>query len=212
MTSKSRFIVFEGLDGAGTSTQLHLLQRALENKSIGVEATKEPSTGPLGALIRQAIEGRLILDQISLSLAFAADRADHLFNVHNGIMKSLNADRWVISDRYVLSNLAYQAADGVDVDLLLKINSFAKTPDLTIFVDTDPVICMDRIQNRSTHFELYHHLPKLELVKNNYVKFLSNKDLTGSLLIVSGLSTREEIHHQIWKYVRELFLNDASLV
>src|SRR5258708_30726739 len=98
-----RFMVFEGRDGSGSSTQADRLRRWLVEAGRAVETTREPSTGPIGAVIRQAIEGRVALDPLTLALAFAADRCDHTRHDHNAIVMTLASGRWVITPRYVLS-------------------------------------------------------------------------------------------------------------
>jgi dTMP kinase len=149
--SSGRLIVFEGLDGAGSSTQLRLLASWLGQRGQVVEETREPSNGPFGAVIRQAIEGRLQLVPEVLALAFAGDRADHLLNRANGMALALERGSWVLCDRYVLSSLAYQSADGVDLDWLIELNRHARAPDVTVFVDTPVEVCLQRIAARSGH-------------------------------------------------------------
>lgn len=78
---RGRFIVLEGIDGAGTTTQAALLADALRARlGVEVELTREPTDGPLGRVLREALSGRAPLDPVALALAFAADRADHVHN------------------------------------------------------------------------------------------------------------------------------------
>jgi dTMP kinase len=188
-----RFIVFEGLDGAGTSTQVYKLRDFLINKGIAAEVSKEPTNGPIGSVIRQAIEGRVTLDPKALALAFAADRVDHLFNNFNGVMNALSDGRWIISDRYVLSSLAYQGLEIRDLPWLEEINKFVITPDLTIFVDTPVAVCADRIGQRSNHFELFHSSEKLENVAMNFTRVHGLAQLTGKLIVVDGDQNPDEV-------------------
>lgn len=109
-----RFIVLEGLDGAGTTTQTERLASLLRSEGHDVVTTREPSDGPVGTMLRQALTGRLGLPQgrgplaqETLALLFAADRTDHL---HARILPALEQGKVVLCDRYVLSSLAYQGA------------------------------------------------------------------------------------------------------
>src|ERR1700738_411689 len=102
-----RFVVFEGLDGAGTTTQSFLLAKALRRRGIPTEVTQEPTSGHFGAALRQIVEGRLTVDPLTLAKGFAADRSDHLHNESNGIEKALASGSFVICDRYLLSSLDY---------------------------------------------------------------------------------------------------------
>src|SRR4051794_32222422 len=156
MSGTGRFIVFEGLDGSGTTTQVSRLGERLTEAGIRTELTKEPSNGPLGAALRQVIDGRVQLDPASMALAFAADRTDHLFNEHNGVKKLLAEGHWVICDRYVLSSLAYQPSETIDQGWVEKINALAIEPDMTVFLDAQPTVCMERISARSSTDELFH--------------------------------------------------------
>lgn len=191
------FIVIEGLDGSGISTQIAVLRGWLSGRGITVEGTKEPSRGPFGAVIRQAIEGRLTLDDRTLALAFAADRVDHLYNPVNGIRQHLASGRWVISDRYVLSSLAYQGAAGLDPEWLLEINAFALEPDVTIFIDTPPDICIQRIHQRSSSLELYDDVQQLREIHRLYGTWLARGRLTGHLVTVNGSQNEGDVSRDL---------------
>src|SRR5690349_10994916 len=97
------FLVLEGLDGAGTTTQLECLSRALRQRGATVCATREPSDGPVGVMLRQALTGRLglkggaPLSHETLALLFAADRMDHL---QAEVLPALERGETVICDRY----------------------------------------------------------------------------------------------------------------
>lgn len=192
-----RFIVFEGLDGAGTSTQVSHARKWLTESGVAVEVTREPSSGPIGALIRTVIEGRTTLDARSLALAFAADRCDHTYNEHNGIRITLDSGRWVICDRYVLSSFAYQTNALVPIDWLRSINQYALQPDLTVFVDTEPEVCVQRIDRRSAHSELFHHAVELARVRRNYYEVLRDGPFTGKILVLDGNKSERVVSKEL---------------
>jgi dTMP kinase len=195
------FIVFEGLDGSGTSTQVSRLRRNLLSLGLDVEVTEEPSGGPIGVLIRQALSGRINLDMHSLALAFAADRLDHLYNNQNGVVKSLKEKRIVISDRFVLSSLAYQSIEIDDFNWLKSINSKIIKPDLTIFIDTPLNECIKRISGRSSHQELFHSHEKLKKVRANYLKAMSISPELGDVKKFDGAKTIDSLHKNISRFV-----------
>lgn len=180
-----RFIVFEGLDGAGTSTQAALLAEWLRGRGISVDLTREPTDGEIGRLIRQVLSGDTKTSPAALALLFAADRIDHLERP-DGVKAALAAGRWVISDRYVLSSVAYQSADGIESAWAAEINRHAITPDLTIFVDTTPEVCMRRIEARGGRREIFETLPRQRAVLDQFRAALANSALTGSLARVDG--------------------------
>ncbi len=191
-----RFIVFEGLDGAGTSTQLELLAAWLREQGIDVETTREPSTGPFGSLIRQILVGDVAASPAALALAFATDRIDHLERA-GGVRETLESGRWVLSDRYVLSSIAYQGSDGMDVEWLHSINARAFEPDLTIFIDTDPAICMERIRARGANPERFEGLDRLKATLRQYRIAIEDGRFVGTLLEIDGNGSREDVYRRI---------------
>src|SRR5690242_1367991 len=117
------FIVLEGIDGSGTTTQAARLAQTLQARGARVHATREPSTGPVGRLLRQALTGTLVADErpvqldfCTLALLFAADRMDH---VRREIEPALARGEVVISDRYDLSSLIYQSETSPDAEQYL---------------------------------------------------------------------------------------------
>ena len=179
------FIVFEGLDGAGTTTQLHRLHGSLLRRGLRVDATSEPTNGPIGRVLRDAIEGRIALDPVAQALAFAADRADHAFSP-DGIAAALRDGRWVLCDRYVVSGLAYQAALGLDLGWLATINALVPKADVTIFIDTPVNVCAARIAARGGGADLFHETVFLTTVRGRYEDVLATSEMLGTLLRIDG--------------------------
>lgn len=131
------FIVLEGIDGSGTTTQLGLLERHLQGRGRRVHATREPSAGPVGRLLREILLGGHRLpdgapaDGLAMALLFAADRRDHL---SREIEPALAAGIDVVSDRYLLSSLAYQAQEA-ERDWVATLARDLRAPDLTLLLD-----------------------------------------------------------------------------
>lgn len=159
------FIVIEGIDGAGTTTQAKILAEALSARGLPVHLTREPSDGPIGVLIRQALTGRVVVpgihgtrapDWATMALLFAADRVDH---VDAEIAPNLVDGVTVISDRYDYSSVAYQSVtSGGSEDVaswVREINRFARRPDLTIVVDVPAEVALRRRESRGKARELY---------------------------------------------------------
>src|SRR3954464_11602121 len=110
---KGRFVVLEGIDGAGTTTQVaRLAERLRKDGGQPVRVTREPSDGPIGSLVRQVLTGRIVIPGgrapggATMALLFAADRMDH---VESDIEPFLGQGGIVVSDRYDASSLAYQS-------------------------------------------------------------------------------------------------------
>lgn len=141
--SKGRLISFEGVDGAGKTTQLELLENWLESRHIPFIGTKEPGGTPLGAEIRHLLLNRPDLSRtitpLTETFLFQADRAQHFADV---VVPALESGKLVISDRCFDASIAYQGyARGVDVKLVEELSLIAtqgRKPDLTILLDLDP--------------------------------------------------------------------------
>lgn len=138
-------MVFEGLDGAGTTTQSRLLAEALRTRDQRVRLTAEPSDGPLGRMLREHIRRERDLDPLTAALLFTADRADHLATT---IRPALDQGAWVVCDRYLLSTLAYQGASGVDRSWILASSRLFAVPDLTVVLTVPEDVRMQRLRAR----------------------------------------------------------------
>lgn len=164
MSSRGLFVVLEGIDGSGTTTQAKLLAEALERRGTPVCLTAEPSTGPIGKLIRKALTRQLedgsgkehSLSWSAMALLFAADRVDHVESV---IRPALEQGQTVVSDRYVLSSLAYQSVTSPEgegsVPWIREINGRAMRADLTLVIDVDPDVAAVRRAARGGPPEIF---------------------------------------------------------
>jgi dTMP kinase len=163
---KGRLIVFEGIDGSGISTQTARLQSYLETAyQVKAILAKEPSEGPVGALIRQVLTKRLQgVDDRTLALLFAADRIDHN---RSKILPALNQGDYVICDRYLWSSYAYQGRE-IDSGWIKEINRYATKPDLTVFIHVRPETAIQRITKSRFQTELFEKTEILKQVLNNY--------------------------------------------
>ena len=139
--NKGLLISFEGLDGAGKSTQMSMLERWLETHHIPFVHTREPGGTPLGIEIRQLLLNRPELAIVPLAEAFLfqADRAQHFATL---VIPALHEGKLVLTDRCFDASIAYQGfARGVDVELIKQLSLLATQgyqPDLTILLDLDP--------------------------------------------------------------------------
>jgi dTMP kinase len=172
---KGKFVVLEGIDGAGTTTQISRLQRFLEARGIKSVITREPSDGPVGTVIRNALRGRIRLPEAggggpladeTIALLFAADRVDHLASE---IVPALERGVWVLSDRYVDSSVAYQGTL-IDIDWVMKINRYAVRPDLTFFFDVDVDAALGRINASRVQKDIFEKRELLLRVAEGYRK------------------------------------------
>lgn len=188
-----RFIVFEGIDGAGKTTQLNRLYKDLTAKGYDIQITQEPSSGPCGILIRQALRGDINLDAATLALLFAADRTDHIEH----IKKALEAGKTVLCDRYLLSSIAYNS-DVLSADWILQINDVARRallPDLTILFDLPVDDALARIDRRGDKKERFEEKEKLQRIREHYLHWA--KELPERILVIDGSDTSDAISRQL---------------
>lgn len=157
------FVVFEGLDGSGGTTQLGRLADALAARAIPCLCTREPSDGPVGRLIRAELAGGVVSDRVFPAL-FAADRRDHLERV---VLPARAAGRWVLSDRYLLSSLAYQAS-ALGFEKVWSLNEDFPAPDLTVLLELDVGACLARIEARGAVRDRFETRERLEAVAAAY--------------------------------------------
>ena len=201
--ARGKFIVFEGIDGSGLTTQAGLLRGWIESQGRECYLTKEPSDGPAGSVIRLVLANRLSLGSEALALLFAADRVDHLAT---DIEPKLAAGINVISDRYYLSSLAYQSLD-CDLSWLRDINRLVIAPDLTILMNTPPELSVKRIQRNRWHIELFEDVLTLERVRQRYLAVA--RDLVAHeglrIAVLDGSDPLEKVRKQVRTLAATLF-------
>jgi dTMP kinase len=196
-----RFIVLEGLDGAGTTTQGALLAARLIEHDIPVELHKEPTDAPLGKIARAFTDGELHLEAETVALTFAADRIEHTVEIR----ALLDAGTWVISDRYVASSLAYQTSQGLPFEWVRTLNSRAMEPDATVFVDTSVATCVARLEARGEfNTGPFDKATALEKARELYVQAFASDVPLGRLVEIDGDATREAVADAIWAALETL--------
>lgn len=173
------FIVLEGIDGSGTTTQI----RALAPRLQPCVVTCEPTYDEIGLLIRDRMTRNADLSQgkkIALALLFAADRIEHIDDL---IHPYLNCGHDVLSDRYVMSSFAYQSLDS-PLKWIQMLNAHARDPDITFFVDVPVDLAQERILERAkkenTPVSIFDRLERQQRIFEQYHTVLATKGaLTG---------------------------------
>ena len=182
MNKRGHFFVFEGIDGSGKTTQIHLLQKRIEQQGVRCMETK-------------------------ISAMFAADRLDHLQNETDGLCHKIEEGISVISDRYVFSNYAYQSVS-VPLEWLVQLNAQAAKllrPDCHIFIDVDPTTAMERMAAGRFHTERYETSDRLTKVRDRYLSLFEQFQDTERILIVDGNRPVDTIANDIWTQVSALY-------
>ena len=173
MNSKKRgkFIVFEGIDGAGKSTQAKLLYQFLKKEKRKVILTSEPTKGPIGKTLFIFLGKKEKLNALGLQLLFCADRAYHLEKV---VLPYLKKGYDVISDRYFFSTIAYGLLEIKDFSWLYRLNEKFILPDITFLLDLSEKESLKRIKKDRDKSSLFEKEKILKEVRKNYL-FLRKK-------------------------------------
>lgn len=192
------FVVFEGIDGSGKSTQARLLADRMRRSGLSVLLTSEPSDGPVGALIKSFTLRPKPEEEAHL---FMEDRRDHLRRV---IIPALNEGRIVICDRYVYSSAAYQGARGLDPSAIIAENcAFALRPHVTFLLEIPVEEGLARIRSgRGDRFSTFEIEDELEKVAGIYSSLND-----PSIVRIDGLGSQDRIHAQIVSTLSRLGLS-----
>jgi dTMP kinase len=199
----NNFIVLEGLDGAGTTTQLKKLKIELEKLGKNVYTTNEPTSRPIGKLVRTVLSGDFKTTDLALARLYSADRDDHLFNTEDGVLMQVNNNKIVISDRYFYSSLAYQGVN-CDFDKVVELNADFPHPQILIYIQTPTEECVSRIDRRGEKKEIFEKLDFLTKVNDNYNKVLESLPEGVNLVKVDGTKSIDEITAIMLEEVRKI--------
>lgn len=190
------FIVFEGIDGSGTSTQIKKLEEYFPQKII---TTAEPTKSEIGKFLRKMLAGEFSVDEKTASYLFAADRCEHLYG-KNGIIVNLQNDKIVVSDRYFFSSLAYQSVScGKELPKLL--NSPFPLPEYLFYFEINPEISLKRVNSRGEKKEIYEKIEIQKKTANLYNEIISeyenDKSHKMKIIRIDAAKSIEEIFQKI---------------
>ncbi len=213
-----KFIVFEGLDGSGESTQVELLAKFLREQGISVLITKEPADeGIVGRFIRIILKGEEVVSDkgqiilkngedippLALQLMFSVDRNEHLEKV---IIPALKNGTWVISDRYFYSTFAYGHLDNISLDWLMAVNDQYILPDLTFLLKVNSDICIERIEKRGIKKQRFEVKEKLERIWFGYEEVLKR---FPQINLINGENSIQKVFSDI-KKITEKFIAEVK--
>jgi dTMP kinase len=202
---RGRFVVLEGIDGAGTTTHVGKLTERLRSMRVQVRATREPSDGPVGTLVRQVLTGRVVIPGgrapgwATMALLFAADRMDH---VESEIEPFITEGGVMISDRYDASSLAYQSiSSGADakeaVEWIRSLNRYVRRPDLTIVLDVPPETASERRLFRGEPAQLYEQ-NEVQRALAAFYKDLARHMPKDRVVVIDASGSVDEVHARVW--------------
>ncbi|MBQ9760965.1 MAG: dTMP kinase [Clostridia bacterium] len=204
--SRGRFIVFEGIDGAGKTTQIELLEKRLKEQGRRVFRTAEPTESVTGGMLRDALAGISKRTACEMAALFTLDRIFHNVNPVHGIEKMLADGIDVICDRYYYSTLAYQGSE-IRGDWAFDMNLNCpeiRRPDVCLFLDLTPEQSMERISKGRVTQEIYETHEKLEQVRRKFYSVFERLDEEEHIVIVDASKSIDEIAEEIYLIVNTL--------
>lgn len=201
------FIVFEGIDGAGKTTQIELLAQKLRDAGLDPYVTAEPTGMETGKAIRRVLSGAVSKTPTQVAAMFVQDRIDHNVDPTEGIEVLLAQGKAIICDRYYYSSLAYQGSL-TDFDWVMAANCDCpeiRKPDLCIFLDLSPEESMKRITQGRTQVEIYEKADTLTKVRARYMDVFAKLSARGEQIEIIDASgtieqTAQAINQVIYKH------------
>lgn len=198
----SKFIVVEGLDGTGKTTQIKILAEYIENKGNKVEITAEPTAQPTGKLIRRILSGEVPSSPWALAALFLSDRIIHNTHAEEGIEKMLRDGKTVISDRYYYSTFAYQGHE-TDLDWAMNMHFDCpqiRRPDLVLFLTMSPEKCIERIRaNRPDEaIEIYENTESLTKISRQFDTVFERLKDKENIVYIDADGTIEEVSQRLF--------------
>lgn len=198
-----KFIVFEGIDGCGKTTQIARLRDALCAMGRQVSLTAEPTDSPTGKLLRAALSGADPRSPSEMAALFTLDRIGHNLGA-NGIGEALASGKDVLCDRYYYSSLAYQGSL-CDYDWVRHMNLDCpdiRRPDLCVFLDLSPAESLARISARGNAAEIYEKEESLRLFRSTFLRVFET--LPDRTAIIDAAGTPEEVAARVKHAVLEI--------
>ncbi len=202
-----KFIVFEGLDGSGKSTQIRCLEQRLRDMGRRVDVTAEPTVSALGGLVRDALSGFTPRSGGEIAALFMADRVQHNVNPVWGIQKMLASGFDVICDRYYYSSMAYQGTV-TDPDWVERINLDCpeiRRPDLCVFLDVDYARCRRRMEEGRAFLEIYENEASMIATRRRYYAVFEELKERDRIAVIDADRPVEEVSEDVFRAVLPLF-------
>ncbi len=199
------FVVFEGIDGSGTSTQISILKKRSDSQRFFF--TSEPTDSETGLFLRKMLKGDVKLDAKTTAFLFAADRNEHLYGssgTNCGVVRQTQANKIVISDRYLFSSLAYQSVTCGE-ELPRRLNESFPLPEILFFFEIDPCESLKRVDSRGER-EIYEEVTFLKETEERYKKVVAEYEAMNTGMKIIRIDASRSIEEVSKIIARELKL------
>jgi len=194
--SKAKFIVFEGIDGAGCSTQSRLLYNFLKEKNLSVEKLRYPDyRSPIGKIVRQFLYKK---HDFPTEIQFFLHFSDFLKD-KDKIKNYQKNNKFIVSDRYFTSSLAYQCLDKSFLKKALKVASIfdLPKPDLIVYLDVSPKVSMERKYKEKKFLDRNEADEKFLRKVSGAYKYLIKKNIFGKWITINGERSIKKVFNDI---------------
>ncbi len=191
------YIILEGIDGAGKSTQVELLDKWFKNKNINSEIIREPTDSRYGKIIREKLQrsdSTSDINQQILTLLFATDRLTLKQKIIDVKEKK---DQILLSDRSFYSSIAYQDNSSIDTEWIYDVNRYTPRADLTILLDLDEKVAITRCDSE----ECFENTEFLRKTRKNYLDLIKKEE---NFIVIDATSDIESVQEKIQKVILEM--------
>ena len=200
---RGKFIVFEGIDGSGKTTQAQMLAEKLEKMGRRVHLTAEPTALESGKALRETLSGRVKKSECQMAVMFVDDRIAHNIHGEIGIKHLLESGVDVICDRYYYSTLAYQG-QSTDYEWVKSMNLCCpeiQHPDICIYIDLLPEQSLERISKGRDTVEIYENTDTLTRVREQFLSVIKDLKSSDNICVVDGYREVESVFADICENV-----------
>ncbi|WP_296043785.1 dTMP kinase [uncultured Alteromonas sp.] len=201
-----KFIVVEGLEGAGKSSVIALVEQAVKSRGFATVTTREPGGTPMAEAIRNCVKQNWqenVVEETELMLMYAA-RAQLLANV---IKPAMAADTWVIGDRHDLSSQAYQGGGrGIDQTTLAALSDITLKgfkPDLTLYLDVEPAVGLERARGRGELDRI--ELAGLGFFERTRARYRELAAADSSIMTIDAMQSMAAVHRDVQRTLEQYF-------
>lgn len=209
--SKGKFIVIEGMEGAGKSSAIDVITKTLTHAQIDYIQTREPGGTPLAEELRTIVKSAQHQEQVTQETELFLMYASRSQLITNVIQPALSKGNWVIGDRHDLSSRAYQGGgrqiDDNILDTIANMTLKGFKPDLTLYLDVDPKLGLSRAKARGELDRI--ELEQFEFFERVHQKYLSIAQQDENTVIIDASQSMENVHQDIQEAV-SLFCNNIK--
>lgn len=211
--SSAKFVVIEGLEGAGKSSAVSLVKHAIEATGASLVCTREPGGTPMAEAIRECVKHNWRDEQVTVQTELLLMYAARSQLIHNVIKPALEQGKWVLADRHDMSSRAYQGGGRQIKDHLIEplrdITLQGFSPDLTLYMDVEPAVGLARARGRGALDRI--ELEDISFFERTRERYLQLCELDPNAVVINSMQPIEKVHQDI-RQALQLFLDKHACI